>query len=38
MAMQITDYMYVMEAGEMTIQGEPLKVMKDEDIRKVYLG
>jgi len=38
MAMQVTDYMYVMEAGEMTIQGEPLKVMKDEDIRKAYLG
>lgn len=38
MAMQVTDYMYLMEAGEITIQGEPLKVMKDEDIRKAYLG
>lgn len=38
MAMRVTDYMYLMEAGEITIQGEPLKVMKDEDIRKAYLG
>lgn len=37
-AMHITNYIYVLEAGELTIQGEPLKVMKDEDIRKAYLG
>ncbi len=38
MAMHIANYMYVLEAGELTIQGEPLKLMKDENIKKAYLG
>jgi len=38
MAMRIANYMYVLEAGELTIQGEPLKLMKDENIKKAYLG
>ena len=37
-AMHIANYMYVLEAGELTIQGEPLKLMKDENIKKAYLG
>jgi len=38
MAMRIANYMYVLEAGELTIQDEPLKLMKDENIKKAYLG
>jgi len=38
MAMHIANYMYVLEAGELTIQGEPLKLMKNENIKKAYLG
>jgi len=38
MAMHIANYMYVLEAGELTIQGEPLKLMNDENIKKAYLG
>ena len=38
MAMHIANYMYVLEAGELTIHGEPLKLMKDENIKKAYLG
>lgn len=38
MAMHIANYMYVLEAGELTMQGEPLKLMKDENIKKAYLG
>jgi len=38
MAMHIANYMYVLEAGELTIQGEPLKLMNDEKIKKAYLG
>ncbi|MCK4241348.1 MAG: ABC transporter ATP-binding protein, partial [Candidatus Atribacteria bacterium] len=38
MAMHIANYMYVLEAGELTMQGEPLKLMNDENIKKAYLG
>lgn len=38
MAMHIANYAYVLEAGELTIQGKPEKIMKDENIKRAYLG
>ena len=38
MAMRVADYMYVMEAGQLKMEGVPQEVMRDEDIKRVYLG
>lgn len=38
MAMRVADYMYVMEAGQLKIEGIPQEVMRDEDIKRAYLG
>ena len=37
-AINITDYIYVLEAGELSIQGQPTEVIEDEEIKKAYLG
>lgn len=37
-AMQLADYVYVMETGRITMQGRPEDVMQSEDIKKAYLG
>ena len=38
MAMRVADYMYVMEAGQLKMEGVPQEVMRDEDIKQAYLG
>ena len=38
MAMRVADYMYVMEAGQLKMEGVPQEVMRDEDIKRAYLG
>jgi branched-chain amino acid transport system ATP-binding protein len=38
MAMHVADYMYVMEAGQLKMEGVPQEVMRDEDIKRAYLG
>lgn len=38
MAMHVADYMYVMEAGRLEMEGVPHEVMRDEDIKRAYLG
>lgn len=37
-AMRLANYVYVMEAGRITMQGRPEDVMQSEDIKKAYLG
>ncbi|MCX6090140.1 MAG: ATP-binding cassette domain-containing protein, partial [Candidatus Atribacteria bacterium] len=38
MAIAVSDYVYVLEAGSVKIQGEPREVESLEDVKKVYLG
>jgi len=38
MAMHVANYMYVMEAGRLKMEGVPQEVMRDEDIKRAYLG
>lgn len=38
MAIHVADYMYVMEAGQLKMEGVPHAVMRDEDIKRAYLG
>ena len=37
-AMRIANYMYVMETGRVKMGGVPQEVMRDEDIKRAYLG
>jgi branched-chain amino acid transport system ATP-binding protein len=37
-ALKITDYIYVLEAGELSTQGQPSEIIKDKEIKKAYFG
>jgi branched-chain amino acid transport system ATP-binding protein len=38
MALSIADYGYIMETGKVVMDGEPGKLLKDEDVQEFYLG
>lgn len=38
MALQVSDYAYVLENGKVSMEGSASTVIKDENIRKIYLG
>ena len=38
MALTIADHGYVMETGKMVMDGDPVKLLKDEDVKEFYLG
>jgi branched-chain amino acid transport system ATP-binding protein len=38
MALSIADYGYIMETGKVVMDGDPAKLLKDEDVREFYLG
>ena len=38
MALSIADYGYIMETGKVVMDGDPEKLLKDEDVREFYLG
>jgi branched-chain amino acid transport system ATP-binding protein len=38
MALSIADYGYIMETGKMVMDGDPAKLLKDEDVKEFYLG
>jgi len=38
MALSIADHGYVMEMGKMVMDGDPEKLLKDEDVKEFYLG
>ena len=38
MALAIADYGYIMESGKIVMDGEPAKLLADEDVREFYLG
>jgi len=38
MALAIADYAYVLETGEIRLQGKASEIAKDEEVRKTYLG
>ena len=38
MALSIADYGYIMETGKIVMDGEPDKLLKDEDVQEFYLG
>jgi branched-chain amino acid transport system ATP-binding protein len=38
MALSIAHYGYIMETGKMVMDGSPLKLLKDEDVKEFYLG
>ena len=38
LSLEVADYAYVMEMGEITIEGEAKKLLKDERVRRAYLG
>jgi branched-chain amino acid transport system ATP-binding protein len=38
MALSIADHGYIMETGKMVMDGEPAKLLKDEDVKEFYLG
>lgn len=38
MALSIADYGYIMETGKVVMDGDPDKLLKDEDVREFYLG
>ncbi|MFW6149750.1 MAG: ABC transporter ATP-binding protein, partial [Atribacterota bacterium] len=37
-AFEITNYIYVLEAGELSTQGKPSEVIKNDEIKKAYFG
>jgi ABC-type branched-chain amino acid transport systems, ATPase component len=37
-ALQIADYGYVLETGEVTLHGPGVELLKNDDVRKAYLG
>ena len=38
MALSISDYGYIMETGKVVMDGDPDKLLKDEDVQEFYLG
>jgi branched-chain amino acid transport system ATP-binding protein len=38
MALSIADYGYIMETGKVVMDGDPKKLLGDEDVREFYLG
>lgn len=38
LSLEIADYVYVMENGKIAIEGDPSVIMKNEDLKKSYLG
>ena len=38
MALSIADYGYIMETGKLVMDGDPAKLLKDEDVQEFYLG
>lgn len=38
MALSISDYGYIMETGKIVMDGDPHKLLKDEDVQEFYLG
>ncbi len=38
MALSIADYGYIMEVGRVVMDGDPQKLLDDEDVREFYLG
>ena len=38
MALSIADYGYIMEVGKVVMDGEPTKLLEDEDVQEFYLG
>ena len=38
MALQIADWGYVLETGEITLQGAGRDLLADENVKKAYLG
>ncbi len=38
MALSIADYGYIMETGKVVMDGDPEKLLRDEDVREFYLG
>jgi branched-chain amino acid transport system ATP-binding protein len=38
MALSIADYGYIMETGKMVMDGDPAKLLRDEDVKEFYLG
>jgi len=38
MALAIADYAYVLETGEIRLQGKASEIAEDEEVRKTYLG
>lgn len=38
MALAIADYGYIMETGKVVMDGDPQKLLKDEDVQEFYLG
>ncbi|MEM4750181.1 MAG: ABC transporter ATP-binding protein, partial [Sulfolobales archaeon] len=37
-ALEISDYAYIIEMGSVVREGDPEKLLRDPEIRKVYLG
>jgi branched-chain amino acid transport system ATP-binding protein len=38
MALSIADYGYIMETGKIVMDGDPKKLLGDEDVQEFYLG
>jgi branched-chain amino acid transport system ATP-binding protein len=38
MALSISSYGYIMEVGKVVMDGDPQKLLKDEDVQEFYLG
>jgi branched-chain amino acid transport system ATP-binding protein len=38
MALSIADYGYIMETGKIVMDGDPQKLLRDEDVKEFYLG
>jgi branched-chain amino acid transport system ATP-binding protein len=38
MALSIAHYGYIMEVGKVVMDGDPQKLLKDEDVKEFYLG
>jgi len=38
MALSIADYGYIMEVGKIVMDGDPKKLLRDEDVKEFYLG
>jgi len=38
MALSISDFGYIMETGKVVMDGDPKKLLKDEDVQEFYLG